>query len=373
MIYVYNRLRIVREDTLKAINLSYNDNKITLEEYDEIENSNIWRIKNYSNIILGRGKMDKEFCTIYDCEFDGYQKGVVADNIVYAIDDDGNQAPAREYICEYVDFGMVQFYTGYYDESGEYLERKSSKWGYFQLSTGKVLIPPIYDYARPFYGDRAMVEKDKKYGFIDPEGNEVVEIKWDETDIAFHKAPSWVRGGDKYGYIDKHGQVVIPLKFELAKGFKSIEESYKGNRYVALVKKGGKYGYIDEKGNYIFEPSFEDAKAFWNFDCNPTRCFAPVKAFGKWGFIDLRGKVIVDFQFDNIGESKYFYVADNTNIDKRSFGNHRIQFYTVKKDGQWGLMNGDFDIIMQDEGQQYVVYRGRRVYMKDGRVTSIRK
>lgn len=182
-----------------------------------------------------------------------------------------------------------------------------------------------------------------------------------------------MRAGDKYGYIDKHGQVVIPLKFELAKGFKSIKESYKGNRYVALVKKGGKYGYIDEKGNYIFEPSFEDAKAFWNFGCKPTRCFAPVKAFGKWGFIDLRGKVIVYFQFDNIGESKYFYVADNTNIDKRSFGNHCIQFYTVKKDGQWGLMNGDFDIIMQDEGQQYVVYRGRRVYMKDGRVTSIRK
>ena len=44
MMDVYNQLKIVIEDTLKAIDLSYNNNKLTLEDYDEmisaIENIN---------------------------------------------------------------------------------------------------------------------------------------------------------------------------------------------------------------------------------------------------------------------------------------------------------------------------------------------
>ncbi|AKN30001.1 hypothetical protein Ccar_03825 [Clostridium carboxidivorans P7] len=51
MIHVYNELKIVIKDTLKAIDLSYNNNKIALEDYDEmtsaIENINSYFLSMY--------------------------------------------------------------------------------------------------------------------------------------------------------------------------------------------------------------------------------------------------------------------------------------------------------------------------------------
>ncbi|MBI6874912.1 hypothetical protein I6U51_19770 [Clostridium aciditolerans] len=49
MIDVYNELKIVIEDTLKAIDLSYNGNKITLEDYDEMTST----IENINSYFLG--------------------------------------------------------------------------------------------------------------------------------------------------------------------------------------------------------------------------------------------------------------------------------------------------------------------------------
>lgn len=304
--------------------------------------------------------MDRELCTIYDCEYDLYKKGFIKDNRVYAQSNEGNLAPASEYVCEYISFDMVQFYTDHYDKSGIQSKEDNSKWGYFQLSTGRVVVPPIYDYAYPFYDDRAKVQKNLKYGFIDPKGREVVEIIWDDTARAFHKALCWVKKGDEFGYIDKDGAVVLPPQFEVAKGFQFIGESYEDQNYAALVKKDGKFGYIDEKGNYIFEPSFEDARAFSRIGNKPIMSYAPVMIYGKWGFIDKKGAFVVAFQFDDVGEKPFF-------------GAEHLDFYTVNKYGQWGLMNADFDHIAPLNGQRYVVYRGWKIYIKDGKVTSTRK
>lgn len=317
--------------------------------------------------------MTKELCTIYDCEWDLYYKGAIEDNTVYRIDEEGSLAPAGEYICEHIDFDMVQFYTGCYD--GTYTEpgKGTSKWGYFQRSTGRVIVPPTYDYAYPFYCDRAKVQKNKKYGFIDPEGSAVVEIIWDDTANAFHKALCWVKEGDKFGYIDKYGTVVLPPQFEVAKGFQFIGKSYDEHKYAALVKKDGKYGYIDEKGNYIFEPGFKDARKFWRIGHEPVKSFAPIRIYEKWGFIDINGDFAAAFQFDDVGQEGAFSTTGNINKEKALFGAEHIHFYTVRKFGQWGLMNSDFNVIMPEDGKRYVEYRGTKVYIKDGKVTSMRK
>lgn len=350
-------------------------------------------------------------CTIYDCEFDLYHKGLIKDNIVYSLDDEGNPVPPREHICEYVDFGRVQFYIGHcnihYAESGE----DDSKWGYLQYSTGRIVVPPIYDYAAPFYGNRACVKKNKKYGFIDPEGREIVETIWDDTAGNFRGNLCWVKEGEEFGYIDKNGTIVIPLQFDTAEQFQSFrKDNQEDCKYAALVKKDGKYGYIDqmgnyifelvfdtaeqfhsisknncgdynyaaivkrdgkygyinENGNYIFEPSFEDAKEFWSVG------YAPVK-YGRWSFIDRSGEFVVAFQFDEIGESGNFSTKKIINEEKVRYGAEYIDFYTVKKDGQWGVMIDNFDIIMVEDDLHYVVYRDMRIYIKNGRVTSMRK
>ena len=45
MIGVYDELKIVIEDTLKAIDLSYNNSKINLEDYNEMTSANNLQFK----------------------------------------------------------------------------------------------------------------------------------------------------------------------------------------------------------------------------------------------------------------------------------------------------------------------------------------
>ncbi|AKL94572.1 hypothetical protein CACET_c10890 [Clostridium aceticum] len=312
-------------------------------------------------------------CTIYDCEFDLYYKGRIKDKVVYVVDEEGNYKAAEEYVCQHISFDMVQFYIGCYDESNTEPQKDTSKWGYFLLSTGVIIVPPTYDYAYPFYGDRAKVKKNNRYGFIDPEGREVVEIVWDDTADAFHKALSWVKKEDKFGYIDKNGEVILSPQFEVAKEFRCLDvftvHSQEKRQYAALVKKDGKYGYIDKKGTYIFEPSFDDAKEFWDIG------YAAVMVRGKWGFINGRGEFVVALQFDDVGGSDGFITRKNVNKEKTFFGYNAevVSFYTVKKYKQWGLLTDDFDIIMPEDGKQYVIHRGMKIYIKDGKVTSRRE
>jgi hypothetical protein len=317
--------------------------------------------------------MEKIECTIYDCEFDQYYKAILRDNIVYALDNEGREVPAKEYVCEHVDFGMVQFYIGHYSQTGDRENDDDCKWGYFMHSTGQVVIPPAYDYAYPFYGNWAKVEKDMKCGFIDYEGREIVKIIWDDTDSSLNRGLCWVRKGDKFGYIDHLGTVVINPQFEMAKDCQFVGESYEDRKYAAIVKKDGKYGFIDEKGEYIFKPSFEDARIFWSADYEQQKRYAPVKAFGKWGFIDSKGHFIVDFQFDDVGREGAFSTKEIMNKEKVSFGEERINFYAVNKDGQWGIIKSDLEVIMPEDGQNYVVYKERKIYIKNGWITNIRR
>ncbi|GKU29298.1 WG repeat-containing protein [Clostridium folliculivorans] len=311
--------------------------------------------------------MRKVKCTIYDCELDLYHEAVIEDNVVFILDKEGNQSEAKEYILPYVDYGMVQFFIGDYDESVHEIENNNSKWGYFKLSTGEIIVPPVYDYAYPFYGDRAKVRRKMKYGFIDTEGNEVVKIDWDDTANSVGFGLCWVKKGDKYGYVDRQGVKVLTPQFEKAERLNSI-----GNeKYAAIVKKDGKYGFIDEKGNYIFEPVFQDAKKFWFADYKLNKVYAPVKAFYKWTFIDIKGKFVVNFQFDDIGEEKGITIKKSK--EKKLCEDQYISFYTVRKDGKWGLMNADFELIMPEDEQSYVIYHDVKIYIKEGKVTSVRK
>lgn len=308
--------------------------------------------------------MTMEFCTIYDCEFNDYFKGVIKENTVYIIDKTGNLAPAKDFVCEHIDFDRVQFFIGnYYDDLEE--NNDSSKWGYFELSTGKIIVQPTYEDAYPFYGDRAKVQRNGKFGFVDPDGKIAVNIIWDDTANAFHDGLCWVKAGEEYGYVDKHGLVVFSPQFEKVGSFQKIGENLLG----ALVKKDGKYGYVNEKGHYILEPVFEKAKKFWIIGYKSPKGLAPVMKAGKWGFMDHLGNIAVPFQFDNIGEEKEFSTTKIIHKENVWFGREYISFYTVKKDGQWGLMISNFEVIMPETGNQFVVHRGAKIYIRDGKIT----
>lgn len=276
--------------------------------------------------------MEKIECTIYDCEFNQYLKAVLKDNIVYVLDDEEKEVPAKEYVCEYVDYGMVQFYIGTYSQSGVESEDDDCKWGYFLHSTGEVVIPPIYDYAYPFYGEYAKVIKDKKCGCIDYESKEVISIIWDDIDTSLYRGICWIKKGNRFGYVNSLGEIVISPQFEMVRKFWSIDIDY-----------------------------------------NEKKSYAPVKLNDKWGFIDNEGNLIIDFQFDDIGNEGLLFIDKNINEGIEMFGRRYINYYTVKKEGKWGILKGDLEVIMPEYGQNYVLYRQSKIYIENGSITSINK
>lgn len=77
--------------------------------------------------------------------------------------------------------------------------------------------------------------------------------------------------------------------------------------FVAAVKYGDKWGYIDALGNFIIKPQYEEACAFtfcWSKKWEGV--IANVKKDGKWGVIDLDNNIIRPFKGKTpISDEKY--------------------------------------------------------------------
>jgi len=148
-------------------------------------------------------------------------------------------------------------------------------------------------------GDRgrvlAAVEFGDEWGFIDPQGNYVINPQFDSAS-SFSEGLAAVRVGDgdtgKWGFIDPQGNYVINPQFDYASSF---------SEGLAAVRVGdgdtGKWGFIDPQGDYVINPQFDDTSSF-------SEGLAAVRVggwdTGKWGFIDPQGNYVINPQFDRL-------------------------------------------------------------------------
>jgi len=131
-----------------------------------------------------------------------------------------------------------------------------------------------------------------RYGFIDKQGNLVIDATWL---IADHFSDGLANVGSvgKQGYVDKSGKVVIPNTLYMAYDFND------GLARVAVERKDGSgsetWGYINKKGQFVIHPRYEDAGDF-------SEGLASVKMNGKWGYIDETGRMVIQPRFDEAWE-----------------------------------------------------------------------
>ena len=306
-------------------------------------------------------------------------------------------------------------------------QKKPEQWGYFDLESGEIIVAPIYDYAALFDlaygGGLALIKKDWKCGFLDPQCNIIVEMVWDEVrDGGFSEGRCAVRKGDKWGYIDLKGKLIVDPIFDDAESFNRAYEPYrfKGslvaqfkmdgkwgwineaglivietiyediqkfigicdhaeNKYfVARVKMDGKYGFINGEGSLIIQPEFEEAFEFWDIG------YAAVKNNGQWSLVDRKGVNVAGLQFEDIG---HYYGTLGHSMALRRWGTNKEHcsspmlgstelsrvYFTVKSKGQWGIMDYDFKVLLPELKNRFVIFNGSKIYIKDGSVTSTRK
>lgn len=134
------------------------------------------------------------------------------------------------------------------------------KWGYIDKS-GEWYVEPLFDEAKPFYDGIACVRSGKKWGYIDTKG---LFLRMPEFDSAenFDASGLAVVGKDgKYGYINKEGEIVIDLQY-------SIVSHFGEGDYAKVSYDYFEYGYnnpymydfylIDKEGNKLMEKAYDE-------------------------------------------------------------------------------------------------------------------
>ncbi|MBD8082340.1 WG repeat-containing protein [Chryseobacterium caseinilyticum] len=127
----------------------------------------------------------------------------------------------------------------------------NDKMGIIEMTTGKVVIEPLYD--------DITIDRSTKY---------------------------WAKKDNKYGIIDKNGKTVLPHEFS------EVNSTYGGNEN-SIVVKDGKYGMYDADKNEILAPVYDSISK------NGGNGFVMTKMGSKYGFIDLLGKELAHPQFDS--------------------------------------------------------------------------
>ena len=103
----------------------------------------------------------------------------------------------------------------------------------------------------------ALVKKEGKYGFIDKEGNTVIDFIYDDAWPFFDAEITRVAVKEKlqygtktkYGYVNTGGEMITPLIYDYAYPFKND---------FGWVKKNGLMTFVNENGQEIIEPTYSD-------------------------------------------------------------------------------------------------------------------
>lgn len=222
--------------------------------------------------------------------------------------------------------------------------QSGNTWGFIDLE-GNYVINPQFDHAKHFTEGLAPVCQDNKWGYIDLSGKIVIPMQYksvtsfSEEGLAFAVSP----GGSPI-CINKKGEIVFKLD-------KDVKNIWKFEEGLARVEKGKKIGFVDKTGKYVISPQFDGAYYF-------CEGLASVLINNKWGFINKEGKIVINPQFDAVGIFKEGLAA--VQHDKR--------FGYINKEGKY-IINPQFDIAgIFKEGLAGVMHNKRFGYInKEGK------
>lgn len=202
--------------------------------------------------------------------------------------------------------------TGYIDTKGRLI---------FELPQGKMSAFYTNDHSNSSFRDgmAAVKGENNKYGYIDKNGNLLIDFEFEEANH-FSEGVALVKIGGKYGFIDKKGEFVINPQFISARSFQGG---------LAAIKLGSSWGYVNHSGTIAISPTYFDA-------CDFIGGYALVVQDNKVGIIDSKGKMVVVPQFDN-GWLTVTGGAAKTSVFSRKFiGNEFVpNFLKRHNNGVW--------------------------------------
>ena len=191
------------------------------------------------------------------------------------------------------------------------------KYGVY-ISRKNILVPIKYDWEiRGFFFGFTKVQADKKFGFLDTLGNEIVAPQYERVGDFSPAGYAMVGMDIREGLINTKGELVIPINYK--------DISYRNSINVQIVRKETldkkvEVSFFNARGKEIKMPEGTNkAGEFSDGLCSVEM------ADGKTGYVDSTGKLVIPFSYDK-GFAFHNGVAVVGRINKEVFGDNRIEY-----------------------------------------------
>jgi hypothetical protein len=126
-----------------------------------------------------------------------------------------------------------------------------------------------------------------KYGFINLQGNWVVQAQFDRLQSFDDEGYCKAELNGKWGIINRQGNWIVQPMFDAVETF--------DDKDYCIAKLNEKWGFINRQGNWVLQPMFDAVETFDDKD------FSDARLNEKWGFIDRQGNWVIQPVFEYVG------------------------------------------------------------------------
>lgn len=202
-----------------------------------------------------------------------------------------------------------------------YLAKKDDKWGVIDNNNKEILPFHYSKFMRSSNCECFILKHNDKWGILDYQFNELLPVEYDDFWIKGDKI--MVKRNGKWGMIKKTGEKLIPIEYE------DLVYAKNNSRYIA--KKSNKYGVINDSFKLVLPTIYDeiqDLKISYNkkhkrkFN-EPLELFFLLKKDGKFGISDGNGIVEQETIYDTIKL-----------LDHNRFNEN---YFILKKNNKYGL------------------------------------
>ena len=178
---------------------------------------------------------------------------------------------------------------------------KKRLWGFID-EDGQLVVQIQYDDARDFSNGFAAVSRRDRWGFIDREGQVGVEPKFLSVGDFSRSGRAWAKQTDhKIGYIDSSGRWAVEPGFTIAYGFseqRAMAGITVGRTSTRISGSTGQsiysFGLIDFDGEWIVEPLDDSDPRYWSTGGTFSEGLCSVQVDGdQFGYIDTTGTMVI--------------------------------------------------------------------------------
>lgn len=235
--------------------------------------------------------------------------------------------------------------------------KENDKYGLISLD-GKKITNPIYEEIETlqYKEGELLVKKDGKYGLINMNGYVIIDPKYDniKADEYYSKTNGYkndgyivsntTQDGYRYGYINNEGKEILEVKYNELSRINYNDD----DKEFLLCAENGKYGLFEGE-KQIIGNEYQEIEYMNGTD------FCVVQKGKKYGVITLDGNMILKVRFIQIDVTgNYIYATDE---------NSEINVYDNK--GNIAQIDSNTIIISADEEGKYQIH----INNQDGKTT----